>query len=134
MTFVDNGDGTGTLERHAGRRSGRDLRVHVHRRQRRQPAGDAVLHADRQRRADVHERGHGDLHGRSRRALSLSPPSAPRRPALSVAGTLPAGVTFVDNGNGTGTLSGTPAAGTGGTYPLTFTATNSVGSATQSLR
>jgi hypothetical protein len=40
---------------------------------------------------------------------------------------LPGGVTFVDNGNGTGTLSGTPAAGTGGTYALTFTATNAVG-------
>ena len=37
--------------------------------------------------------------------------------------TLPAGVTFVDNGDGTGTLSGTPAAGTGGDYALTFTAT-----------
>ena len=36
------------------------------------------------------------------------------------------GVTFVDNGNGTATLSGTPAAGTGGTYPLTFTAANGV--------
>ena len=36
-------------------------------------------------------------------------------------------MTFVDNGNGTATLSGTPAAGTGGTYPLTFTATNGVG-------
>src|SRR5262249_27679803 len=37
---------------------------------------------------------------------------------------LPSGVTFVDNGNGTGTLSGTPGAGTGGVYALTFTATN----------
>ncbi len=54
-------------------------------------------------------------------------------PAISVSGTLPAGVTFVDNGNGTGTLSGTPAAGTGGTYPLSFTAVNSVGTATQSF-
>jgi Putative Ig domain/Bacterial Ig domain/FG-GAP-like repeat/FG-GAP repeat len=52
---------------------------------------------------------------------------------LSLTGTLPAGVTFVDSGNGTGMLSGTPAAGTGGTYPLTFTATNSVGSATQAF-
>jgi len=40
--------------------------------------------------------------------------------------TLPSGVTFVDNGNGTATLSGTPAAGTGGTHPLTFTAANGV--------
>ena len=39
---------------------------------------------------------------------------------------LPSGVTFVDNGNGTGTLSGTPAAGTGGTYAITFTASNGV--------
>ena len=38
-------------------------------------------------------------------------------PALSESRALcPAGVTFVDNGNGTATLSGTPAAGTGGTY------------------
>ena len=41
-------------------------------------------------------------------------------------GTLPTGVTFHDNGKGTGTLGGTAAAGTGGTYPLTFTATNGV--------
>ena len=40
---------------------------------------------------------------------------------------LPSGVQFVDNGDGTGTLSGTPAAGTGGTYVLTFTATNAAG-------
>jgi probable HAF family extracellular repeat protein len=39
---------------------------------------------------------------------------------------LPTGVTFVDNGDGTATLSGTPAAGTGGTYPLTITANNGV--------
>ena len=42
-------------------------------------------------------------------------------------------MTFVDNGNGTGTLGGTPAAGTGGTYAMTFTATNSGGSAVQSF-
>lgn len=39
---------------------------------------------------------------------------------------LPSGVTFVDNGNGTATLAGTPAAGTGGSYTSTITAANSV--------
>src|SRR5262249_6110785 len=39
---------------------------------------------------------------------------------------LPSGVMFVDNGNGTGTLSGTPGPGTGGTYILSFTASNGV--------
>jgi predicted extracellular nuclease len=40
---------------------------------------------------------------------------------------LPAGMTYTDNGNGTGTLSGTPAPGTNGTYAITFTASNSAG-------
>ena len=43
-------------------------------------------------------------------------------------------MTFVDNGDGTATLAGTPAAGTGGTYPLTITAANGVSpDATQSF-
>src|SRR5207248_3018739 len=46
-------------------------------------------------------------------------------PALSETGALPSGVTF---NTATGALSGTPAAGTGGTYSITFTASNGVGS------
>jgi hypothetical protein len=46
-------------------------------------------------------------------------------PSLTRTGTLPTGVSFVDNGNGTGTLAGTPAAGTSGTYNVVFTAHNS---------
>jgi len=45
---------------------------------------------------------------------------------LSETGALPSGVTFVNNGNGTATLAGTPAAGTGGTYTITITASNGV--------
>jgi large repetitive protein len=48
-------------------------------------------------------------------------------PALSQSGTLPSGVTF---NAATGMLSGTPSAGTGGTYPITFTAQNGVAPAT----
>jgi large repetitive protein len=55
-------------------------------------------------------------------------------PALSETGALPSGVTFADNGNGTATLSGTPAAGTGGTYGITITANDGVSpNATQSF-
>jgi hypothetical protein len=50
------------------------------------------------------------------------------RPALSETGALPGGVTFVDNGNGTAALSGTPTAGTAGAYPITITASNGIGS------
>ena len=45
---------------------------------------------------------------------------------LSETGALPPGVTFTDNGDGTATIAGTPAANTGGTYPFTITATNGV--------
>jgi hypothetical protein len=47
-------------------------------------------------------------------------------PSIAQGGTLPSGVSFVDNGNGTATLSGTPGVGSGGVYPLTFTASNGV--------
>ncbi|HEV3304153.1 MAG TPA: putative Ig domain-containing protein [Planctomycetaceae bacterium] len=45
-------------------------------------------------------------------------------PTFGESGTLPAGLTF---NTSTGVLSGTPGAGTGGTYAVTFTASNGVG-------
>ena len=45
---------------------------------------------------------------------------------LSESGTLPAGVTFVNNGDGTATLKGKPAAGTHGSFTFTITASDSV--------
>jgi PKD repeat protein len=55
-------------------------------------------------------------------------------PSVSESGALPSGVTFVNNGNGTATLSGTPASGTAGTYAFTITASNGVTpAATQSF-
>jgi hypothetical protein len=53
--------------------------------------------------------------------------------ALSETGALPSGITFTDNGNGTATIAGTAAAGSGGSYPIQITAANSVGGVTQSF-
>ena len=63
--------------------------------------------------------------------------------AISAAGTptatiststiLPSGLSFTAGSNGTATISGTPAAGTGKNYTVALKATNSVGSATQKL-
>jgi len=53
--------------------------------------------------------------------------------AITETGALPTGLTFTDNGDGTATIAGTPAAGTGGSYPITITATNSAGTTTQSF-
>ncbi|MGA3221420.1 MAG: putative Ig domain-containing protein, partial [Acidimicrobiales bacterium] len=54
-------------------------------------------------------------------------------PSFSESGALPTGVTFVDNKDGTASFEGTPATGTGGVYPITITATNGAGSATQAF-
>jgi hypothetical protein len=55
-------------------------------------------------------------------------------PALTESGPLPGGLSFTDNGNGTATISGTPASGTNGSYPVTVSASNATGStATQTL-
>jgi hypothetical protein len=47
-------------------------------------------------------------------------------PSITESGSLPAGVTFNDNGDGTATLTGQPAANTAGAYLLTFTADNGI--------
>lgn len=54
------------------------------------------------------------------------------QPTLSATG-LPTGITFTDNGNGTGTLAGTPGAGTGGVHSITVKATNEAGSGTKTF-
>lgn len=46
--------------------------------------------------------------------------------ALSVTGALPSGVSFVDNSDGTASISGTPPAGTSGSYPITIKASNGI--------
>jgi hypothetical protein len=55
-------------------------------------------------------------------------------PTFRESGALPSGVKFIDNGDGTATLTGTPAAASAGTYILTITAHNGAGSdATQTF-
>ena len=51
--------------------------------------------------------------------------------SLTELGTLPSGLTFTDNGNGSGTLAGTANPGSEGVYPLSFTATNAYGMSVQ---
>ena len=67
----------------------------------------------------------------------LTPSNGYPTPSFTEVGGLPLGVSFTDDGNGDATLSGTPSTsgiGTGGTYSLTFTAANGVGTAyTQSF-
>lgn len=54
-------------------------------------------------------------------------------PTITRTGRMPTGLHFTRTGNGTATISGTPANGAAGIYPLTLTAQNSHGTATQSF-
>ena len=58
---------------------------------------------------------------------------SPVATTISEAGTLPSGVTFVNYANGTAALTGTPAAATDGSYPITITASNGTQSVNQSF-
>ncbi len=49
-------------------------------------------------------------------------------PSITEAGHIPTGLKFVDNGNGTGTLKGTPTVFDGGDFSISFTANNGIGS------
>jgi len=54
-------------------------------------------------------------------------------PTLGETGALPSGVSFTDNGNGTATISGTPAVSASPSYPITITANNGTVNATQNF-
>ena len=104
--------------RHAGRhaRGGhrRRLSAVVQRLERRRLTRGAVLHVERERGARLHERGRDDVRRRSPGSFSVTTTGGPTPATIARTGTLPAGVTFTDNGNGTATMAGTPSAGTGG--------------------
>ena len=54
-------------------------------------------------------------------------------PTITRTGRLPSGVRFTDNKDGTATISGTPRRAAAGVYPLTLTARNKNGTATQAF-
>ncbi len=134
MTLTDNGDGTATLSGTPAAGTGGAYPITITATNGVEPGRDAGLHADRRPGSDDHLGAEHDLHGRQRRDLQRDLGRTSRRRRSPRPGPCPRGVTFTDNGDGTATLSGTPAAGTGGAYPITITATNGVGpDATQSF-
>jgi YVTN family beta-propeller protein len=54
-------------------------------------------------------------------------------PVLTESGALPSGLHFTSTGNGQAAISGTPAAGTAGSRAITITATNQLGTTSQSF-
>jgi hypothetical protein len=127
VTFSDNGDGTGTLSGSPATGTGGVYVVTLQ-------ANNGVGAAASQTFTLTVDESAGITSGAATTfkvgkagSFTVTPSGYPAA-ALSENGDLPAGVTFTDNGDGTASLSGTPAAHSGGVYPITISAGNGVGS------
>ena len=121
VTFHDNGDGTGTLSgrrlpARAGSTRSRLPRRTVSARTRCRPS------PSRSTSRRDHEQPAHDLRGRDAGQLQCDVDGAIPRRRSTDAGPWRTGVTFHDNGDGTGTIAGTATTGTGGVYDSTLTA------------
>ena len=128
MTFTDNGNGTATLAGTPAVGTGGHLPDHHHRHQR---GGSPNATQSFTLTVDAGARPspaapHTTFTVGTAGSFTVTTTGNPTAGAVTRPAPCPPGVTFVDNGNGTATLAGTPAAGTGGTYPITITATNGV--------
>jgi hypothetical protein len=123
ITFVDNGDGTGTLAGTPGAGTGGVHAVTV--KATNEAGSDSKVFTLTITQAPA-------LAGPAAATYTVGQAGGPTTftttghptSLLSSLGALPSGVGFTDNGDGTGSYAGTPAGGTGGTYPLTVKAAN----------
>src|SRR5579862_8605020 len=128
VTLTDNGNGTATLAGTPGAGTGGDYTITI------QAANGTTPNATQSFTLHVHQApaitsaNSTIFTVGSAGTFGVTTTGAPA-PAVNESGTLPTGVTLIDNGNGTATLSGTPGAGTGGDYTVTISANNGVGTA-----
>jgi hypothetical protein len=127
VTFVDNKDGTGMLSGTPGAGSGglHNLTFTAS-----NGEGDDDIQGftlEVNEAPEITSAATASLNSGSSDSFTITATGYPI-PALSSAGSLPGGVTFTDNENGTATIKGPAAYGTAGDYPLTITADNDIGS------
>jgi large repetitive protein len=126
VTFTDNGNGTATLSGapQAGTGGKYDLTIAASNGIAPNVTQAFVLRVNQA--PDFISAGTATFTTGTASSLQISASGFPL-PLLHDKTALPQGLTFVDNGNGTATLSGQPAGGTGGTYQITFKANNAIG-------
>jgi Ca2+-binding RTX toxin-like protein len=129
LTFTDNGNGTATISGTPSATSGGAYALTL-------TAASSGSSANQSLTVDVDQPpaftsgANGSLFTGQVNSFIITTSGFPAA-AITETGTLPAGVTFLDNGNGTATLSGAPATSAAGVYNLTLTASNGIGSAIQ---
>jgi hypothetical protein len=133
VTFTDNGDGTGTLAGTPAAGTGGSYPVTLTASNGVSPDATQSFTLTVNEAPSITSADHATFTAGSAGTFTVTTAGQPAA-SLSQSGALPSGVTFTDNGDGTATLAGTPAAGTGGSYPITITASNGISpDATQSF-
>jgi hypothetical protein len=125
VTFTDNGDGTATLAGTPAANTGGTYPFTITATNGVIPAATQSFTLTVNQAPGITSANHTTCTAGKACAFTVKSTGAPT-PGLSEKGALPRGVTFKDNGDGTATLAGTPAAGTGGTYAFTIAAKNGV--------
>jgi hypothetical protein len=126
VTFRDNGDGSATLAGTPAAGSGDTYQVTITADNGQAPNAVQTFTLTVDQPASFTSLASGSFVVGTARSVSLTTSGFPVA-ALSESGSLPAGLAFVDNGNGTATLGGTAKPGSSGTYHLMITAVNGVG-------
>ena len=134
VTFTDNGDGTATISGTPAAGTGGSYPLTIKASNGVNPDAQQSFTLTVTQIPTITSANHATFAVGSAGSFTVTTTAGhPTATTLTKTGSMPSGVTFTDNGDGTATISGTPAAGTGGNYPLTITATNSAGAAQQSF-
>ena len=132
ITFTDNGDGTATIAGTAGTGSGGSYPITIKATSSAGSTTQSFTLTNAEAPSITSPNAATFVVG-SAGSYSVTTTGYPAA-TITETGALPSGLTFTNKGDGTGTIAGTPASGTNGTYPVTIKATNSSGStATLSL-
>ncbi|MBT9331512.1 Ig-like domain repeat protein [Paracidobacterium acidisoli] len=126
VTFIDNGNGTATLSGMPAAGTGGNYPITITANNGISPNGTQSFMLSVDQASAITSANNTTFAVGTPGSFTVTTSANPRA-SLSESGALPSGVTFIDNGNGTATLSGMPAAGAGGIYAITITASNGIG-------
>ena len=132
LAFTDNGDGTATITGTAAAGSAHDYELHLSADQWHTAGCHPDLDAESQTSSRVHQSRDRDIPVGFAGSFTMTTDGVP--PAtFTLTGTLPPGLTFTDNGDGTATIAGTPSAGSARDYTVTISAANDLTDPDQTL-
>ncbi len=132
LTFIDNGDGTATISGTPAAGSAGPYQVVITASAPQLPDATQTLTLKAKEAPVFTSANSASFQVGVNGTFTVSASGFPT-PSFTLTGTLPAGLTFADKGNGTATISGTPAAGAAGTYTVTVNVTNDMADPSQSL-